>query len=138
MAKWLASRVGVTAAVVCLGRCTGDACGLKLPVTIGPLPASAAGTVSDKLRECTSNLAEVVKIFGVPVAVEEPLLESQMWTFCEAVLYAAGTTARTREQGTFACAAAHMIAGLMTLACPGSRRCGDSVRRAQRSVPDAA
>ena len=88
--KWLASRVGVAVAVVCLGDCSDDAHGLQLPVTIGPLPTGMAETVGDKLRACTADLAEVVKIFGVPlVAVEEPCLETKMWTFCEAVLHAA-------------------------------------------------
>ena len=91
--KWLASSVGVAVAVVCLGDCSDDAHGLQLPVTIGPMPTAMAETVGDKLRACTADLAEVVKIFGVPlVAVEEPRLETTMWTFCEAVLHAAGAT----------------------------------------------
>ena len=57
-----------------------------------------AETVGDKLRACTADLAEVVKHFGVPlVAVEEPRLESTMWTFCEAVLHAAGATAKPKR-----------------------------------------
>ena len=88
--EWLASRAGVATAVVCLGSCSDDAHGLQLPATIGPLPTGMAETVGDKLRACTADLAEVVKIFGVPlVAVEEPCLETKMWTFCEAVLHAA-------------------------------------------------
>ena len=57
-----------------------------------------AETVVDKLRVCTADLAEVVKRFGVPlVAVEEPRLETTMWTFCEAVLHAAGETAKPNK-----------------------------------------
>ena len=98
MVKWLASSVGVAVAVVCLGDCSDDAHGLQLPVTIGPLPTGMAETVGDKLRACTADLAEVVKQFGVPlVAVEEPRLESTMWTFCEAVLHAAGATAKPKR-----------------------------------------
>ena len=96
--KWLASRAGVAMAVVCLGGCSDDAHGLQLPVTIGPLPTGMAETVGDKLRACTADLAEVVKHFGVPlVAVEEPRLETTMWTFCEAVLHAAGATAKPKR-----------------------------------------
>ena len=96
--KWLASSVGVAVAVVCLGDCSDDAHGLQLPVTIGPLPTGMAETVGNKLRACTADLAEVVKIFGVPlVAVEEPRLETTMWTFCEAVLHAAGATAKPQR-----------------------------------------
>ena len=96
--KWLASGVGVAVAVVCLGDCSEDAHGLQLPVTIGPLPTGMAETVGDKLRACIADLAEVVKQFGVPlVAVEEPRLESTMWTFCEAVLHAAGATAKPKK-----------------------------------------
>lgn len=92
--QWLASRVGVAVPVVCLGESSDDAHGMQLPVTIGPLPSGAAETVGDKLVACTSDLAELVKIFGVPmVAVERPRLEPQLWSFSEAVLYAAGTTA---------------------------------------------
>ena len=111
--EWLACRVGVAVAVVCLGDCSDDAHGLQLPVTIGPLPTSMAETVGDKLRACTADLAEVVKRFGVPlVAVEEPRLENRQWTFSEAVLYAAGTRPPNRK-GMFACTAAHMSAALM-------------------------
>ena len=96
--KWLASTAGVATAVVCLGSCSDDARGLQLPVTIGPLPTGMAETVGDKLRACTADLAEVVKIFGVPlVAVEEPRLETKQWTFCEAVLHAAGATANPNK-----------------------------------------
>ena len=64
------------------------------PSLITALPSGAAETVGDKLVACTSDLAELVKIFGVPmVAVERPRLEPQLWSFSEAVLYAAGTTA---------------------------------------------
>ena len=96
--KWLASRAGVAMAVVCLGDCSDDAHGLQLTVTIGPLPTGMAETVADKLRVCTADLAEVVERFGVPlVAVEEPRLETTTWTFCEAVLHAAGATAKPKK-----------------------------------------
>ena len=96
--SWLASTVGVAVAVVCLGDCSDDAHGLQLPVTIGPMPTGMAETVGAKLRACTADLAEVVKRFGVPlVAVEEPRLESTIWTFCEAVLHAAGATAKPQR-----------------------------------------
>ena len=130
--KWLASRAGVAKAVVCLGSCSDDAHGLQLPVTIGPLPTGMAETVGDKLRACTADLAEVVKIFGVPlVAVDEPCFETNMWTFCEAVLHAAGATAKPNK-----CICVYR----RSHACcfDGSGRCGDPVRWAQWAVSDAA
>ena len=130
--KWLASRVGVAVAVVCLGDCSDDAHGLQLPVTIGPLPTGMAETVGNKLRACTADLAEVVKHFGVPlVAVEEPRLETKQWTFCEAVLHAAGATAKPNK-----CICVYR----RSHACcfDGSGRCGDPVRWAQWAVSDAA
>ena len=133
--KWLASKVGVAVAVVCLGGCSDDAHGLQLPVTIGPLPTGMAETVGDKLRACTADLAEVVKRFGVPlVAVEEPRLETTMWTFCEAVLHAAGATFKPNKD---LCVNRRSHDRCFDDA-RGSGRCGDPVRWAQWAVSDAA
>ena len=89
--KRLASQVGVAAKVVAVGCCEEEAGGLQASaVTIGPLPTAQADDVKAQLVACASDLEGTGKRLKVGVGrIGEPSVQTQRWSFCDAVLHAA-------------------------------------------------
>ena len=103
--KRLASQVGVAAKVVAVGCCEEEAGGLQASaVTIGPLPTAQADDVKAQLVACASDLEGTGKHLKVGVGrIGEPIVQTQRWSFCDAVLHAAVAAVNVTFVGPKSC-----------------------------------